>query len=302
MHNTKKISIVTVLLVMLAGCSRFHMKIVDQHGQPVPEVKIEYGSVSCFFIACSGGSRRVSSNTDGRFTTSTPRISVHYIRKSGYEFSREDGYGSSYVLGGAKGKINTYSDPYIIMAWKRDSPEKLIGGEGSGKLTPDSRYYAIDLSTRHRYPRALPGFLNVNDVDADLLVKLTPIAGEPVLLFGKVIPAWEFEFLVPKGGLIETEDIFRNIAPESGYSQRWTIKSTDIKRSSRSFERMFYLKSRDGQLYGQFKMEFSPRYNSIDFDEYWLNPNGSRNLIRPKKYAYCLRNTPRPCSLDDYNP
>jgi hypothetical protein len=111
---------------------------------------------------------------------------------------------------------------------------------------------------------------------------------------------------VPQGGLIETTDLIQNLAPEGGYQSEWKIRVADLENKySENGKRKFYFKSQNGQLYGQFSVELNLNGKVLTFSSFWLNPNGSRNLTRPKEYVYCplRRDVPADsCDLDDYGP
>lgn len=79
-----------------------------------------------------------------------------------------------------------------------------------------------------------------------------------------------------------TDDEFMYLAPESGYQKTYTftMSSTNANWKRELDGLRFYLKSRDGQVYGRFIFDIIPDYNDVSvFNVRWaVNPNDSRNL------------------------
>ena len=296
------------------GCSGFYVKVIDQYGNPVPDVSVRVGTITTMFITAGSRIDFYTTNSDGRFKLGGPRVGIELIEKNGYEFSSDAGFGSTSIYGAYDGWYsipqyketpNSYSNPYYILAWKRESLEPLIGNQRLSGVTLESNddFYQIyfmdeDILLREKeYKRA------AKPIKASLLVRYKE--SEKIVLNrqSKEMHPWELTLEVPGGGLIETDDIIRNLAPEKGYKQQWTISSSDLPEIDRQFTRRFYIKAHDGQIYGQFIFKFRPGFRSLAFKPYWFNYNASRNLTRPKRYVYCNNQfLPRNCSLDDYGP
>ena len=87
---------------------------------------------------------------------------------------------------------------------------------------------------------------------------------------------WSVKFEIPKGGgLIESDEEFMFMAPESGYRAVYELKNLDTPRE----EKKFYIKLPENQGYARVEMAFMPDYNdsaAIDM-KYFINPT-SRNL------------------------
>lgn len=295
----------------LTGCSNFYVKVIDQYGEPVPDVNVQVGSLFNFFIVSSGVTSFKTTSRNGRFTVGNSSVGIEFIEKNGYEFSSNYGYGSTYFRENYKREHgNSYFKPYYILAWKRDVPEPLVSSNGSRgvRLVP-GEYYKIDFSKGGRYQAIGTIERNtqsVSDMDADLVVFLEQDP-EVVMVRGKEYHRWTISLTVPQGGLQKVKDIMPNRAPDSGYKSEPWIISYDDRYDDRyidsSVGQQFYIKSRGGETYGQFTFSYNPGFGVLSFGKFWVNENGSRNLTRPKRYIYCRSQfAPKDCSLDDYGP
>ena len=94
---------------------------------------------------------------------------------------------------------------------------------------------------------------------------------------------WSFALTAIGGGVIEiTKDDYLNEAPENGYQPQFNFNMTPANPKWRGWngEVKFYLKSRNGKVYGHFHIRVNPVYrdgSSIEIESY-INPAGSRNL------------------------
>ena len=314
MPKTIKLIIISLFFLLSIGCSSFHVQVIDQHGKPVPDVKVRVGVLTNLFLVSGGRTDFYSTDDEGRFTLGGPRSHIELIQKNGYEFRDKTGFGSTSIYShydgyGAedlKREDNSYSNPYYILAWKRENPETLIGKEYSKgiRLIPDGKYYEVAFSNEGIRQKKLVDFKTASKTNAVLLVRYRE--------FNKIVRSrqnkkkhpWELTLIVPNGGLFKTNDIIRNLAPKDGYKQKWVIRSDDLENVDSRVSQKFYIKAKNGQLYGQFTFKFRPQFTTLSIEPYWLNPNGSRNLTRPKKYVYCKssRFVSRNCSLDDFGP
>lgn len=306
-----KLIILSLLILLSIGCSNFYVKVIDQHGKPVSDVKVRVGTLTNLFLV--SGSKTIFYETDeeGRFNLGGPRVNIGLIQKNGYEFRHEKGFGSTDIYGnyGAdrlKQEDNSYSNPYKILAWKREKPEPLIGRESAKgiSLISNEKHYEVYFSNQGVFQRNLVNFKNIEDANVTLLVRYNE-SNEIVLnRQNKKRHPWTLTLTVPNGGLINTNDIIRNKAPEKGYKQSWTIRADEKNNIDKQIIQRFYIKSKSGQVYGHFTATFRPWYKSLRFTPYWFNLNDSRNLTRPKKYIYCKprKYVPENCSIDDFDP
>jgi hypothetical protein len=93
---------------------------------------------------------------------------------------------------------------------------------------------------------------------------------------------WSVSVKVVNGGIIESHDVFMYEAPSSGYQPEWRFEANG--KSVESLKPDFYIVASDGAVYGRLAMFLKPymgkeREMSV---RYWINPNGSRNLLTEK--------------------
>jgi len=159
----------------------------------------------------------------------------------------------------------------IIAAWKKNVVEPLIHNKILIGFTSDGKNYAIDLVKPEKVQDGKRG---------DIRVTFTrPLNAK----YYKTKIDWSVTIEGIGGGLIETDDVFMNEAPKFGYQKKWRLEmKADDSDYQFEAKRKFYLKSRNGKVYGRLEFEFIPIYNdqSVINARWWLNPNGSRNLQR----------------------
>jgi hypothetical protein len=89
---------------------------------------------------------------------------------------------------------------------------------------------------------------------------------------------------VVDGGIIATNDDFMYRAPEAGYRDKYefAMPATSTNWLPEIDHQQFYVKSRNGQVFGSLEVRVIPDYNDRSvFDvHYAANPSGSRNLER----------------------
>jgi hypothetical protein len=98
-----------------------------------------------------------------------------------------------------------------------------------------------------------------------------PIEGAPWRI------TWRCRVRVPGGGLIQTEEEFPFLAPQTGYaeSDEWAIDTTNW---TEQVNKQYYVKLRDGR-FGRVKLRIIGVPSRAYFRmESFLNPSGSRNL------------------------
>ncbi len=306
-----KYSIFFMVVLFSTGCSGFHVKVIDQYGKPVPDVKVRVGVLTNLFLVSGSKTKFYKTDDDGRFVLGGPRVGIELIEKNGYEFSDEKGIGSiniysHYDPGPFKQQDNSYSNPYYILAWKREKPERLIGKQSTKgvALTPDGKFYGIYFSNEGLRQKIIDNFKSVSKTNSLLLVRYKE-SNEVVLNRQNIKKyPWELTIFVPNGGLIKTDDIIRNLAPKDGYQKEWKISSNELKNVDSTVTQRFYISSRNGEIYGHFTLKFRPKFRSLRFTPYWINFNASRNLTRPKEYIYCKPRefVAEDCSIDNFGP
>jgi len=295
-----------VLLFSYCAYDKFYVKVIDQYGVPVHDVNVVVGSLTVLLMAVGSETDYLKTDSDGRFRIGGPRVGIELIEKNGYEFAGKYGYGSTSINMSYNRKLhkNSYDNPYYIIAWKRDKPDALVGTGGyiATKLQSSEKYYnAVFLKDNSHFGKMIETKV-IDQLDETLIIRYTEDKSQTIKHIAKELHPWELTLTVPQGGLIETDDIFRNLAPEVGYQQSWTIRSADLGGVGSWTKNTFYIKAKNGQIYGQFSIKYRSDMHDFSIGPYWLNFNGSRNLTRPKKYAYCQYQKEFDCSIEEHGP
>jgi len=259
---------------------QFYGKVVDQHGEAVPNVKVVY-SMGGFGSFGQPFSRvnSVQSDSNGVFTLSgdSSSFSFRSLSKIGYEFTHVESYYTFPQHKGMKLKYKGTPDkPVLIQTWKKGEVAELIFEKDYYNFTSDGAPYTVDLHKRTKTKGVHQGDLIVTyDAETDTR-RHSPLD-------------WKFVVKSIDGGLIQTDDPYMNEAPEAGYQPTWMIESKkdDENYIYDSHVINFYLKSRGGKSYARIKLEFLPYYpNGVGkiHIRSWLNPTGSRNLQSSRKF------------------
>lgn len=252
----------------------FYGKIVDQYGNPVPGVVVKYKAQSQY-LAAGTGFGKTTTDEDGRFNTRGAEgvgLSIRKFIKPGYQFSGiQDFDNFQRFEHSILWRDFTIDSPYVFKAWKVDRyPEVNTGGTTFG----------FDLGELYSMDFTAPYVTNVKHkkkLDLDLQVR-----------FDRDDAGWRVKLLVPDGGLIETDDLFMNLAPEEGYRQE--INYSGPKEKYISIKKKYYIHSR-GKFYGYLSADIRPYHrnkamSAIRF-RYVMNLENGRELtVRETRYVY----------------
>jgi hypothetical protein len=255
----------------------FFGKVVDQNDQPVAGAEATGEIIRAFeckpeeramFHLPTNDVYKTQTDTEGLFQFTNVRgwkFNVT-IGKKGYQMG---GRGEGWQ--GPRGLRTSPTDRAVLTMWKLKGPEPMIHRQKFYKITPDGRVFTIDLEKHTK--------IEGTNVIGDLVVQIQ----RPPQIKPKEKFDWSFVMTAINGGFIEVTNVgYLNEAPENGYQQQYKIEmtSSDPKWQGWHIEKTFYLKSRNGQVYGHFRIEIIPNYNdtsALDV-EYYINPSGSRNL------------------------
>jgi len=167
----------------------------------------------------------------------------------------------------AKGNSN---DPVIFTMWKIQGAESLVTDNKFYGIIPDGRVFTIDLIQGKK--------IEDSAADGDLRVTIQ----RPAQIQSGQKFDWSFSMEAVGGGVLETHDPYLFEAPDSGYQEKYTVNmvASDSAWEEEIQSKVFYIKTRDGKVYGHIKIEIIPKYNDtgIFSVESVVNPNGSRNL------------------------
>jgi hypothetical protein len=244
--------------------------VVDQDGNPVPGVKVRVGVRHWNVVTpapwgAQGQTIPLEKVTaaDGRFEmrdVTGDGVHIESISKSGYQLSPK----ARNHFGPSSGSIE---NPVIIRMWKEQAAEPLVSGNRIFGID-SSKVYTLDLITGKKTEGLAVGDLRVSITRPDGVSRRDKYP-------------WSFSIEGIEGGVVESNDEFMYLAPESGYEPKYEMQ-LDPKESSWAplVKKQFFLCSRGGGVYGRIQIEVRSIYNvhsALEID-YAVNPAGSRNL------------------------
>ncbi len=251
----------------------FYGQVIDQDSNPVPSVKINVSILQQqTSLPTTSGDFPLTNNLvrleketgiDGRFEITGEKgqgVDIESISKKGYEISSKS---PNHFEPG----ISSFEKPAVFKMWKEGAKEPLVSGShvfgiDSGKA------YTLDL---------INGKIIEGETDGDLRVSIT----RPSEAKRRDKYQWSFSIDGVQGGLIESDDEFMYLAPESGYEPKFAMQFDPTNSTWKGeVAKQFYIRTRDGQAYGRIQMVVHSIYNvhsAIEIN-YAINPNGSRNL------------------------
>lgn len=251
----------------------FYGRVVDQNGNGVAVARIRFSYVHFdplqpFELFRGHSERSLTSDNSGNFAIRGIKGYGFMIEvdKDGYEASKSNFRGASIVGGPDKPVKADPSSPMIFHLRKKGQAEPLVYFEKGYRLTRDGTPKFINLVTGR-----------TNDPNADL--KIQAWTDE-----GRKDKDSQYDFRVRievvNGGLVESQQEFDYIAPETGYVDSYEINSPASLGSkwNKWPVRKFLLKLRDGELHGKIVFTMIAGGDHGCIIEVWLNPSGSRNL------------------------
>lgn len=258
----------------------FHLKIIDQNGDPVPGAKIEYDvGRSPGFV--SPGRYVGQSDEQGQFSITEIKaatVSTVKFTKPGYiiRLAQEE----SGVEAINKKHLYTADDPLIVHAWKLGKPAKLLENDGRNKgvqVPNDGSWTSLYLVSHRRLVKK-----EGKQPDADLWVSVVARVKNPGMKFEHPM-GWSMVLETPNGGFQKADDRFMYIAPESGYESHLEVS---YKRREPGWTgwtypgKKFYLLLRNRKTYGRMRFYIYPYGGSTASIEvaFALNLEGTRNL------------------------
>lgn len=257
----------------------FYGKVIDQHGEPIPDVKVTLG-LRTFKEPAPGvmGDADVSlirtTNAEGRFEITDAKGSVLEMRsleKPGYEASIKSIAGRAYRYWAhpSEGPYRPNADaPEIFRMWKKQGAETLLVKSIGRAIPYDGTPTSYDLMTGQPSPNG----------DVRVTLSRTPRK----ITWGQTHYDWEVTIEALKGGLIVSDEEQMFLAPEDGYQPMFTLRvPADAQDWTDTKEVAAYLRLRDGKFYGRASFGFmvgSDREGTPIKIRSFVNPTGSRNL------------------------
>lgn len=260
----------------------FYGKVVDQDGQPLTGAVINMGlsvgeltpvpeAPGALLLRVRSDKATAETGTNGLFSLvgfSGRGVEIKSIIKKGYKLS--DKTRLSYItVASAQPFHSDPNNPVVFKMWKREKREALIVNKEFFGVPPDGQSVTIDFVELRKTVGIRPG---------DIIVRIKrPPTIEPHTRFD-----WSCSIKAVDGGLIHTDDEFLYEAPSSGYKPEYdfVMAKTNSGWVSEVKNQQFYLKSRNGAVYGSLVVEVVPKYNKVSSFNvtYIINPAASRNL------------------------
>lgn len=246
----------------------FWGKVLDQHGNAVPNVTVHYSVADKYFK--DGSKYEGAGDAQGFFSIDKLKGTGLYVRvaKDGYyhiaeKSARSFGYGMP-VGGTPPSKGN----PAIFLLHKRGETEPLIKSAGTVRLPRDGT--PTEITLRKERPAAVP----VGQGDLRVEVWTDDANKDARRMYD-----WRCRVTVPGGGFIERTREFDFTAPIEGYVStfEYAMKRGEARWINR-VEREFFVQLKDG-AFARLRFDLAAGGDHFVSLESYLNPkSGSRNL------------------------
>lgn len=246
----------------------FWGKVVDRHGDPVPDAKVHYAAADKYFK--DGTKYEGTSDEQGLFSINNVKGAGLYVRvaKEGY-YHIDDVSARSFGYGMPSGEAPpTRESPAIFVLQKMGETELLIKSEGNVPLPRDGT--PTEISLRRERPAA------VATGKGDLRVEVwTDDAHKDA----QRQYDWRCRITVPGGGLVERAGSFDFAAPVDGYAAVFEqAVSRGDQRWTNGLRKEFFLKLSDGN-FARISFQLAAGGDHFVYLVSFLNPKpGSRNL------------------------
>lgn len=257
---------------------QFFGKVIDQDGNPIPEVKVTLDirvskELGPNIIQDVFDRPVLTTAADGRFTLTGAKgalLGVHALEKAGYEPSEKVFRKSYWYWRDPSQVFHPDADrPEIFRMWKQAGAETLVRN-GIGRAIPyNGTPTSFDL---------MGGRVVANGGD----LRVTLVRNPQAIQWGQRNYEWTVTIEALDGGLIASNDEQMYRAPAEGYQPRLVVHMpandpdwTDSKDIA------IYLKLRGGRYYGRSELKLmvgSVRPVTPFSITSYLNPSGSRNL------------------------
>ena len=253
--------LVTASETLLADI-HFNGRVIDQYGDPVAHHKIIYNTVGALYAEGSGPGETIT-DEEGLFIIDNARARTLYIEvgaKHGYQFPIPQ-YLDYNVF-----QKTTSDDPYIVNAWKIDRYPNIKKDRIRKAFVPDSRTYTL------------------NFLDKTVSQEGNNLAGDLRVTFNADDHNWRVKIEAIDGGLQETSDLYRYLAPADGYENSLIYEGVEGNNRAQRISRNIFFTSRNNRVYGTIKMKIRPyhRDKSVINLDYVINLEQGRNLTVKK--------------------
>jgi hypothetical protein len=275
----------------------FYGRVVDQHGQPVANASVGYTGTNAY-LSAGGGFGGVTTDEEGYFVINTTGATLNLggVGHPDIEYSHEQDSGAGRGIPQSSTKITKrflsgednagiydnwqkYTEKenaYIIQAWRLGKYEGAKKGVMTARVLSDGRIYTLRFSEKNRSRQMVEG-----QKKGDFHISCT----RPPIKTYKDRLDWSASIIPVNGGIQETDDVFLNVAPESGYQPAIEINmhvgNSDYKPGLTN--QRYYFTTDNGKNYGSLYVSFRPfasiKQNECDVSiSYKINSTGSRSL------------------------
>lgn len=263
---------------------RFYGRVVDQNTNGVADVAVYAATSSITVYERKETKLELHTDSQGLFEVDGGKgedLTIS-MKKTGYRAGqvRSGGelIGGRYDYSGGPGAKIHHPDPnnpVVFYIWKEMGSNPLIKKGKMCLLGTESRVYTVDLLN---LGGAYDGITEGATSEGDLHVQLK----RPSKVEWGDKYEWSFAMDVIDGGVIETQDRFQFLAPESGYQPRYELvmNPSDPQWKPRVQGKTFFLRSRGGKVFALLHVDIfsdADHVAALRID-YLANPAGSRNL------------------------
>jgi hypothetical protein len=253
----------------------FYGKVIDQYGNPLPEVKVTASVI--YNSGEKSGVQEARTTTDAEgmfsFTGMKGRTFDYHLEKAGYQTMPErDAFDYTQLVPEEKRHHPDPRNPVVLKMWKLQGTELLVHFERKYfPLPADGTPVHIDLSTGKQVTTGGDLVLTLNHV-------VLPRGALPEPQFD-----WRARAEITGGGLVESKQRLMYLAPDTGYASTLAIDMPATKPDwANSINRSYYVRT-SGNVFGRVEVYLNANQRGYDPSyvmlQWWLNPKaGSRNL------------------------
>ena len=244
----------------------FYGKVIDQHGDPIPGVKVKAGVGRIISLVESGGEKYYTeTDSAGKFRF----IGIHgagvgfLLSKDGYSYSQRQPASSR-----PKNYVPDQDNPMVFIMWKLQGAERLVHTALDSRVPYDGQTAAFDL------------IAGCKSDSGDLRITLTRIPMQVRRGIDRF--DWTVQIQVAGGGLVETTDMYPYEAPAGGYQPSFDFSEEKAAPNwTQRLTKTFYFQNTKGN-FGRVTIDLTadserPQGTGVTI-EAWLNPSGSRDL------------------------
>lgn len=273
----------------------FYGRVIDQYGQPVEGASIWHSGENAY-LSAGGGKGFAKTDKAGYFMLDTSGAAlvlgsikhseidsvVHY-RISKQSFPKIQYSTTVRFLSHDKNNValnynnyNKKSKAYVIQVWRLGEYEGAFGGYSSFHIASDSTVNSLVFDNNKNT-------INLTDDKAKAQFHIS--CTRPHMENNQDYGDWSLNITPVNGGIVETNDPYLNLAPESGYQASAEVRMQKGEKDYRHLlkNQRYYFSINNHNNYGSLNAHYEPFYGPekeacIVRINYKLNPNGSRNL------------------------